>query len=103
MDTLAIDIEIFRKTPDVLRESQRKRFKSVELVDDVIRTDEQWRKSLQLLFISYLLIFCRSFSGFRIKSIKKSKECKGQGNRPKTQGMVFLLPDYLLLFRKTKM
>ena len=94
MDTLAIDIEIFRKTPDILRESQRKRFKSVELVDDVIRTDEQWRKSLQLLFISLFLLFYNMFSGFRIKSVKKSKECKGQGNWSKTQGLYFSLRQY---------
>ena len=51
MDTLAIDIDIFRKRPDELRESQRRRFKPVEYVDDVIETDERWRKSLQSILL----------------------------------------------------
>lgn len=68
MDTLAIDIEIFRKTPDVIRESQKKRFKSVELVDEVIKDDENWRKSLVLLSVfnrkTFLFFIFIVFSGF---------------------------------------
>lgn len=68
MDTLAIDIEIFRKTPDVIRESQKKRFKSVELVDEVIKDDENWRKSLVLISVfnykMFLFFIFTVFSGF---------------------------------------
>lgn len=30
--------------PEIVRESQRRRFKDVALVDKVIELDEQWRK-----------------------------------------------------------
>ena len=30
--------------PEIVRESQRRRFKEVALVDKVIELDEQWRK-----------------------------------------------------------
>ncbi len=44
-----LDIGLFRAgrpggNPDLVRESQRKRFAKVELVDQVIEADEQWRK-----------------------------------------------------------
>jgi seryl-tRNA synthetase len=43
-----MDINLFRKekggNPDLIRESQRRRYKPVELVDEVISLDEEWRK-----------------------------------------------------------
>ncbi|XP_026416800.1 serine--tRNA ligase-like [Papaver somniferum] len=41
-----LDINLFRKEAgqEIIRESQRRRFASVELVDEVIRLDEEWRK-----------------------------------------------------------
>jgi len=39
-----MDIRLFRNTPDLVRESQRRRFKPVEAVDEVIALDEAWRK-----------------------------------------------------------
>ncbi|KAI3887213.1 hypothetical protein MKX03_026012 [Papaver bracteatum] len=41
-----LDINLFRKAAgqEIIRESQRRRFTSVELVDEVIRLDEEWRK-----------------------------------------------------------
>jgi seryl-tRNA synthetase len=44
-----LDIGLFRAgrhggNPDLVRESQRKRFAKVEIVDQVIEADEQWRK-----------------------------------------------------------
>merc|ERR1712137_1345324 len=41
------DIALFREekggNPDLIRESQRRRFESVELVDEVIAKDKEWR------------------------------------------------------------
>jgi seryl-tRNA synthetase len=45
---MPLDINLFRAdsggNPDVIRESQRRRFASVELVDEIIAKDEKWRK-----------------------------------------------------------
>lgn len=44
---MPLDINLFRKesggNPDLIRESQRRRYASVELVDEIIAKDEQWR------------------------------------------------------------
>ena len=44
-----LDINLFRTdkggNPDLIRESQRSRFASVELVDEVIALDKAWRES----------------------------------------------------------
>lgn len=40
-----MDIRLFRTDPDLVRESQRRRFRKVEDVDEVIALDEEWRKS----------------------------------------------------------
>lgn len=42
-----IDIKVFRENSDLIRESQNKRFKDPNLVDQVIALDEEWRKLLQ--------------------------------------------------------
>jgi len=42
-----IDIKVFRENSDLIRESQNKRFKDPNLVDQVIALDEDWRKLLQ--------------------------------------------------------
>ena len=43
---MVLDINILRKNkggnPEKVRESQRRRFASVELVDEVIALDEKW-------------------------------------------------------------
>lgn len=45
---MVLDIDLFRVekggNPDLIRESQKKRYKNVELVDNVVTTDEKWRK-----------------------------------------------------------
>jgi seryl-tRNA synthetase len=45
---MVLDINLFRKEkggdPDLIRESQRRRFKPVEIVDEIIALDEEWRK-----------------------------------------------------------
>lgn len=45
---MPLDIVMFREhqggNPELIRESQRRRFASVELVDEVIKKDEAWRR-----------------------------------------------------------
>jgi hypothetical protein len=57
-----LDIAMFREekggNPDLIRESQRRRFESVELVDEVIAKDQEWRDGLLPLWRSpFLLTF----------------------------------------------
>ena len=44
---MVLDIDLFRSEkghdPQIVRDSQKKRYKRVELVDDVIHYDSQWR------------------------------------------------------------
>jgi len=46
---MVLDIILFRKeaggNPDLVRASQQRRFASVELVDEIIKLDEEWRKA----------------------------------------------------------
>jgi len=44
-----MDILVFRTNADLVRESQRRRFKPVEAVDEVIRLDNDWRTVLHEL------------------------------------------------------
>ncbi|KAH0843449.1 hypothetical protein HID58_090549 [Brassica napus] len=43
-----LDINLFREekgnNPEIIRESQRRRFASVEVVDEIIRLDKEWRQ-----------------------------------------------------------
>lgn len=45
---MVLDLDLFREdkggNPESIREYQRKRFKDVSLVDQVIELDTQWRK-----------------------------------------------------------
>jgi len=47
---MVLDIELFRADkggdPEKVRESQRKRFKDVTLVDRVVEADTRWRKCM---------------------------------------------------------
>jgi len=42
-----LDIKLFRENPDIIRESERKRFRETENIDKVIEFDTKWRKALQ--------------------------------------------------------
>jgi len=50
---MPLDINSFRihsgGDPEIIRESQRRRFASVELVDEIIQLDDQWRKFTGLI------------------------------------------------------
>jgi seryl-tRNA synthetase len=47
-----LDINLFREekghNPELIRESQRRRFASVEVVDEIINLDKEWRKRTHL-------------------------------------------------------
>jgi len=44
---MPLDITLFRAdaggNPELIKESQRRRFQSVEIVDEIIKNDSQWR------------------------------------------------------------
>ena len=40
---MVLDIELFRQNPQLVRDSQKKRYKGLERVDKVIELDTQWR------------------------------------------------------------
>ena len=42
-----LDIELFRKNPEIIKDSESRRFKDPGRVDEVIRLDNEWRASLQ--------------------------------------------------------
>uniref|UniRef100_A0A2P2JQ25 Uncharacterized protein MANES_10G109600 n=1 Tax=Rhizophora mucronata TaxID=61149 RepID=A0A2P2JQ25_RHIMU len=43
-----LDINVFREdkgnNPEIIRESQRRRFADVDIVDEIIRLDKEWRQ-----------------------------------------------------------
>jgi len=51
-----LDINLFREekghNPELIRESQRRRFAPVEIVDEVIDLDKEWRKRTLSLSLS---------------------------------------------------
>ena len=66
-----LDINLFRVekggNPELIRESQRRRFANVELVDEVIAIDKQWRQRKNLyLFLSLPNLWFGSISVFWI-------------------------------------
>jgi len=42
-----LDIKLFRENPDIIRESERKRYRETDNIDKVIEYDTKWRKALQ--------------------------------------------------------
>lgn len=44
-----LNIKLFRENPDIIRESEKKRFRSTENVDKVIELDFKWRNGLKKL------------------------------------------------------
>lgn len=41
-----LDINLFRNHAEIVRESQRRRFANVDVVDEVIQLDKQWRQRM---------------------------------------------------------
>ena len=42
-----LNIKLFRENPDLIRESEKKRFRTTENVEKVIEFDSKWRNGLQ--------------------------------------------------------
>jgi hypothetical protein len=63
---MVLSIDLFRPEkggdPEKLRENQRKRFKDVKLVDEIVARDEEWRKlrylGLHIVFLRCLIVEC---------------------------------------------
>jgi len=61
-----LDINLFRvekgHNPEIIRESQRRRGASIEVVDEVINLDKEWRKRYHIFRLSdmdpHLYLFC---------------------------------------------
>ena len=44
-----LDIKLLRENPNLLRESQKKRGESTQVVDLILEKDKSWREALQKL------------------------------------------------------
>ncbi len=66
-----LDIELFRNNPEKIKENERRRDKNVEIVDEVIQLDEEWRETLQK---ADKLRQRRNKVGDEIAELKKSGE-----------------------------
>jgi Seryl-tRNA synthetase N-terminal domain len=57
-----LDINLFRAEkgfdPEIVRESQRRRFASVEIVDEIINLDKEWRQRTLFWIIFVLFAYC---------------------------------------------
>lgn len=65
---MVLNIDLFRSekggNPEVIRESQKRRYKDPSVVDKIIEKDETWRKgSLQILLLKILTYVFSSLSG----------------------------------------
>lgn len=53
---MVLDLDLFRTDkggdPELVRETQRKRFKDVTLVDKLVAVDTEWRKCERLFTVS---------------------------------------------------
>ena len=65
-----LDIKLFRENPDLIRESEKKRFRSTENVEKVIEFDTKWRDGLKRL---------NEFRAERNKLSKSFNEARKQG------------------------
>ena len=66
-----LDLNLFREEkggdPQKIRESQRRRFANVEIVDEVIELDKAWRKR-QFLLLVYLILILYSLCFFIVEA-----------------------------------
>jgi seryl-tRNA synthetase len=58
---MVLDINLFRVEkggdPELIRESQRKRFADISLVDRVIEADETWRRGFTNFLLGYFPVY----------------------------------------------
>ena len=94
-----LDIELFRKHPDIIKKSQKKRGLSEEVVDEVIKLDEKWREHLQK---AEKLKHTRNEISEKINSLKKSGKSI-QNEVKKIQVLVYELKKVDNLANNTKL
>ncbi len=66
-----IDIKLIRSNPELVKESLKKRFRSPDIVDEILKYDELWRKALKEL---EALRHERNSSSIEIGKLKKRGE-----------------------------
>ncbi|CAF3356549.1 unnamed protein product, partial [Rotaria sp. Silwood2] len=75
---MVLDIDLFRSEkghdPQIIRDSQKKRYKRVELVDDIIQYDTQWRT---VRFQADQWNKMKNLCGRTVGNKKKAKENEG--------------------------
>ena len=59
---MGLDINLFREdkggNPELIRESQRRRYQPVEAVDEIIDLDNEWKKGswIQFVFVPFAFV-----------------------------------------------
>jgi len=71
---MVLDIELFRQNPQLVRDSQKKRYKGLERVDKVIELDSQWR---QVRYQADQWNKIKNLCGKAIGAKKQAKENEG--------------------------
>lgn len=85
-----LDINLFREdkghNPEIIRESQRRRFANVDIVDEVIQLDKEWRQRNFIFFTwtpffhsiyytwfisSYGNVVCLSIGQYELDNLRK--------------------------------
>ncbi|XP_968460.2 serine--tRNA ligase, cytoplasmic [Tribolium castaneum] len=91
---MVLDLDLFRTdkggNPDKIRESQKKRFKDVTLVDKVVEADTTWR---QLRHKADNLNKFKNLSSKEIGDKMKKKEPQGDANDPVPDSLVVQLEN----------
>jgi len=94
-----LDIKLFRENPDIIRESERKRFRETDNIDKVIEYDTKWRKALQDLqdLRAKRNKISRSFKSAAKEGPEKIAKLKKQSSKikDKIQETEPLMEDYL--------
>lgn len=94
---MVLDMDLFREekggNPELIRESQRKRYKDVTLVDRVIDCDQKWRKGFAFLFI--LLDHVQILAALIVLDV-----CKSYFERIDRKHSIIRDIDLLRLYRK---
>lgn len=74
---MVLDIELFRQNPQLVRDSQKKRYKGLERVDKVIELDSQWRT---VRYQADQWNKAKNLCGRAIGEKKKAKENEGDND-----------------------
>ncbi len=82
-----LDIKLFRDNPEIIRESERKRFRDTENVDKVIEYDTKWRETLQKLqeLRAERNLISKSFKSAAKEGKEKTAELKAKSSEIKNR------------------